>query len=143
MGIRVRENYTPRLRIMQRQAAGVTGALLEDDAKEILNLSNQLAPQLTGALIDSGEIVKQGTGDTRLFGIGYGGRGPSRDYVVKQHEDTSLAPGPITALKPQAGPKFLSRAFNALSGRTLLSLQRELNRWLRDTARGGTRGRAR
>ena len=77
------------------------------NAEELLSDAIDLAPQLSGDLIDSANVqfVRQNKGLFIHF-VGF-----NTPYAVRRHEDV-YNPGPITRQKPGAGRKYLSRPFN-------------------------------
>lgn len=72
------------------QAPIVTGLALKREGDRIMNESQRLVPVDTGALKGSGMVEDPVLrGNTVLVLLHYGS-GPSADYALKQHEDTTL-----------------------------------------------------
>jgi len=110
---------------------------LNAGALAILEASINLAPVLTGDLIRSARIArpKPAPGATSRI-ISYG-----VDYAEKQHEDTSLNPGPVTREKPATvdgppGPKYLERPFRRLAPEIRKRLAAETKRDARVAGQG-------
>ena len=102
---------------------------MEDEADRLLLESNALAPQLSGDLIaDSKVDEQQAENGLKRYSVNYGD-GPSRPYALIQHEAV-LNPGPITRLKPGAGRKYLSRAFDKWKTGALRRIRSDLQRAL-------------
>lgn len=95
------------IRRLTREAKDAFVTQTRENAEELLSDAIDLAPQKTNALIESGlvKFIKQG--DDRFFFI----VGFDIIYAVRRHEEISV-PGDITAGKPGAGRKFLSRPYN-------------------------------
>lgn len=87
---------------------------LDDQAEELLDGSLALAKQLSGALIESGNVFAVNSRDTAIRVVYYGADAPVSDYAAIQHESEGI--GPLTAQKPgtrdgEAGPGWLSRPY--------------------------------
>lgn len=91
---------------MVREAKDAFREQSQENADELLSDAIDLAPQLDNKLIESGLVKFIRQGDDRFFHI----VGFDIIYAVRRHEDF-YEPGPVTAGKPGAGRKFLSRPF--------------------------------
>ncbi len=96
-----------RLRLISKNVVSFIGAEMDDIAQEILEESRRNAPQLTGRMIATAGWDKEDFADAFRRSVFY-----REDYAVFQHEGF-FNPGPITATKPNAGRKFLQRAYTA------------------------------
>ncbi len=82
---------------------------MQDNAEVLLEEAKKLAPELTRALVNSGEVSKS---DNEAKGRFQRRVSFDTPYAVRWHEER-FNPGPITSTKPGAGRKYLTRAFNA------------------------------
>lgn len=110
MPVRGAEAVRKSLSSIRKAGVEATFNELEVIAVGVLARSDALAPELTGELRLSGEVVTTKRGTGREVAVVYGRSGPSKDYALVQHEGF-FNPGPITRTKPGAGRKYLSRAY--------------------------------
>ena len=99
------------LRRLDRIQAAVREAVeeeLNDIAEDVLSNSRDICPQLTGRLIRSAGVDSADREDIFVRSVFY-----DTPYAVIQHEG-NFNPGPITAQKPDAGRKYLQRAYEAM-----------------------------
>ena len=120
-----------RLGLIQRNVRDALNGAMDDAAEEVLSLSNDLAPQDSGDMIDpeNAGVDKETTRDTFRRSVFY-----LLAYAVWQHEEF-FNPGLTTAAKPRAGRKFLQRAFNERGSILITKIGREIERTLRITLR--------
>lgn len=122
---RMREN-------LRRAVEGVRAGLrdeLDAIAKELLQESRNLAPQLSGRMIRTAGIGRRDTATRFRRSVFYRER-----YALFQHEGFYNA-GPITRAKPGAGRKFLQRPFEARRRADIDRLGRRIARELRQALR--------
>lgn len=130
MALLGKEVVKRRLRLIQRNVGDAVAEGMDELAADILSLSNDFAPQLTGEMIRTSGTDSDDTGADRFRrSVFY-----TVPYAIWQHEEVFNA-GPITASKPNAGRKFLTRAFNQLVGKGIRNVGREIERTLRITLR--------
>lgn len=101
----------------------------DDYADEILQRSNDLAPQLTGQMIRNSGTDKDDGPNRFVRSVFY-----LDNYAVFQHEGR-FNPGPITIAKPGAGRKFLQRPYDASKREFVVRLGRAIERSLRQSLR--------
>ena len=118
-----------RLRVIRRAVNEAIETGMDDLAKDILSMSRDLAPQLTGLMIRTSGVDDDDSRDRFRRSIFY-----EQPYAIWQHEEF-FNPGPITSAKPGAGPKFLSRAFNFHAQRGITNIGRRVQRSLRAVLR--------
>jgi hypothetical protein len=103
-----RKQTVKRAKIVIRNVEEAVEQQLDDNAQDLLNRSDAISPQLTGAHIHTGKVTPLG----RFFRVvSY-----DEDYSVKIHEDRYNL-GPISSRKPPTedgpvGRRFLARAFD-------------------------------
>ena len=116
-----------RLAFIRRAVDEAISQGMDDFADDVLSMSRDLAPQLTGLMIRTSGVSKD---DSRSLGRFRRSIFYEQVYAIWQHEET-FNPGPVTSSKPGAGPKFLSRAlaFHRVRG------QREIGRRIQRTLR--------
>ena len=98
-------------RNLRKVTAGMLEAMqaqTQRNAEELLSDASDLAPQLSGDLIDSGKISRFDEARSFVRVVSF-----DTPYAVRWHE-ASPPPnwGEITRAKPGAGRKYLSRAYN-------------------------------
>lgn len=96
-----------RMRLITRNVKAEVVVALDDAADDLLSRARQLAPQLTGELIGSGDVRKRRATEVISREVFF--RAP---YAVVRHEDHYNL-GPISSLKSSpdgpVGRKYLSR----------------------------------
>lgn len=113
---------------LRRAVEGVRAGIkdeLDQIAKELLQESRDVAPQLTGKMIRTSGIGRQNQRNRFLRSVFYRER-----YALFQHEGFYNA-GPITRAKPGAGRKFLQRPFEARRRADVDRIGRRVERELR------------
>lgn len=118
---RTKENIR---RIAQAVRRGVISEL-EDYANDLLELSRDYAPQLTGQMILNSGVDRQDRKNGVAFSVFY-----REKYALYQHEGF-YNPGPVTAAKPSAGRKFLERAYNQTRRQRLERIAKRTQREIR------------
>lgn len=78
----------------------------QENAEELLSDASDLAPQLSGDLIESGKVTAFNRKAQFIRIVSF-----DTPYAIRWHEDKFI-PGEITRTKPGAGRKYLSRAYN-------------------------------
>ena len=94
------------LKRLEREILAELREAFDDLAERTRTTAREFAPQLEGDLIESAGIEGRDRRDRIQRVVFF-----DTPYAARQHEDETLNPGPITALKPNAGPKYLRRAF--------------------------------
>lgn len=120
-----------RLALIRRNVNDAVQGGMDDLSKKILAKSRNFAPQLTGRMIRESDVASLDSPSLGTFrrAVFY-----SVDYAVFQHEG-QFNPGPITAAKPNAGRKFLSRAFDQEVNAGIRDIGRRVERALRLSVR--------
>lgn len=122
-----------RLKIIERNARREMLQALDDAADDLLSRARQLAPQLSGDLIDSGHIRKRGSKHLVSRTIVF-----DECYAVRRHEDYYQL-GPISATKSSPdgpiGRKFLERPFDMHKDRYYEEQGKAVARALRQSLR--------
>jgi len=122
---------TGRRQVQKNIDRAIKAALagLEDEqqgaAEETLSDSRDLAPQLTGLMINTAGTRVDRQKNLITHTVFY-----SEEYALYQHEGF-FNPGPVTALKPNAGRKFLSRALDAKRRLFIERFRRRVEREIR------------
>ena len=107
MAVKGRAQAVKNMRRLTREAIDAFEDQSQKNAEELLSDSIDLAPQLSNDLIESALVQRVRRGKFLFIDfVGY-----NIIYAVRRHEEIST-PGPVTAGKPGAGRKFLSRPFN-------------------------------
>ncbi|MCP4868278.1 MAG: hypothetical protein GY898_06120 [Proteobacteria bacterium] len=100
-----------RMKIIERNARREMIHQLDENADDLLSRARQLAPQLSGELIESGTIRKRGSRKLVSRTIVF-----TACHAVRRHEDFYQL-GPISSTKSSPdgpiGRKFLERPFEA------------------------------
>jgi hypothetical protein len=120
-----------RLAFIRRAVDDAIAQGMDDFADDVLSMSRDLAPQLTGLMIRTSGVSKS---DSRSLGRFRRSIFYEQPYAVWQHEEV-FNPGPITSAKPGAGPKFLTRALNFHRLRGQKAIGRRIQRTLRTVLR--------
>lgn len=113
------------LKLVAKAVQNGLKAELADYSEEVLALSRDYAPQLTGAMIADSGISRVDRQTGASFSVFYRKR-----YALFQHEGF-YNPGPVTAAKPNAGRKFLERAYLATRRQRLDRIARRIEREIR------------
>ena len=120
-----------RLALIRRNVNDAVEGGMDDLSKRILSKSRNFAPQLTGRMIRESDVASL---DSRSLGTFRRAVFYSVDYAVFQHEG-EFNPGPITASKPAAGRKYLSRAFDQEVNAGVRKIGRDVERAIRISVR--------
>lgn len=116
-----------RLRTIRRAVDDAIEAGMDDFAADVLSMSRDLAPQLTGLMIRTSDVDSD---DSRSLGRFRRSIFYEQVYAIWQHEEI-FNPGPVTAAKPGAGPKFLKRAFDFQAAKHIPKIGKRVSRALR------------
>ncbi len=112
---------------------------MDNISDDILDRSNAIVKQKTGALLDSGAVFNVDSRDTLIRVVHYGSTDPSSEYAEIQHSHPGR--GPITRAKPatqdgEAGPRWLSRVFDNMREDNIDRIRRAVLRSIRRTVKG-------
>ena len=122
-----------RLRLIVRNVRDEVAQQLDEAAEDLLLRARQLAPQLSGELIGSGDIARRQSRDIVSRTIFF-----DSPYAVRRHEDF-YSLGPISSIKSSPdgsiGRKFLQRPFEAHRDRYQRQIAHGLQRALRQSLR--------
>lgn len=129
MALTGKEVVQRRLKLIERNVREAVSESMDELAADILSLSRDFAPQLSGEMIRTAGTDKDDSRNLFRRSVFY-----TVPYAVWQHEEVFNA-GPITAGKPNAGRKFLKRAFDQLVERGIRKVGKEIERSLRITLR--------
>ena len=105
--VRGRKELEKRFAVIKRNVEEAVEQQLDDNADDLLNRSNGLSPQLTGAHINSGKVHRP-SAFVRI--VAY-----DKPYAVFLHESRYRL-GPVSRLKPgtpdgRVGRRYLSRPY--------------------------------
>ena len=122
-----------RLKLIIRNVQREVSVALDAAADDLLSRSRQLAPQLSGDLIDAGKVRGRGARDVQTRVIFY-----DSPYAVVRHEDFYNL-GPISSLKQSPdgviGRKYLETPFRRHNARYQKDLGFAINRAMRRSVR--------
>lgn len=121
------------MRIIVRNVQKEAAVALDDAADDLLARAQQLAPQFSGELIDSGVIKRRGSPGLVARSVLF-----TACHAVRRHEDF-YSLGPISALKSSPdgpiGRKYLSRPFWLHRDRYHKEIGRAMSRAMRQSVR--------
>jgi len=121
------------MRLIVRNVRAEAIVALDAAAEDLLSRAQQLAPQLSGEMIGSGDIKRRGRKDLVSRTIYF-----TSPYAVRRHEDFYNL-GPISSMKTSpdgpVGRKYLSRPFEAHRDRYHREIGHAMRRALRQSLR--------
>lgn len=122
-----------RMRKIVRNVRAEVIVALDEAAEDLLSRADQLAPQLSGEMIGSGDIAGYQSRHLISRTIFY-----ASPYAVRRHEDFYNL-GPISSLKRspdgEVGRKYLSRPFEAHNARYQREIGDAIGRAIRQSVR--------
>lgn len=114
-----------KMQQLAAKAPVATAFGMYDAMQEVMLDAKSRAPVDTGAMRDSGYVTPPTVSSQKEVSIEAGFGGPSEEYVVRQHEDTSLN-------HPNGGEaKFFENALDAGRGLIMATIAEHVNLYLR------------
>ena len=113
-----------KMQKLAEKAPVATAFGMYDAMQEVMLDAKARTPVDTGAMRDSGYVTAPEVNSNRQVSIEAGFGGPSQEYVVRQHEDTSLN-------HPNGGEaKFFENALDANHGLIMATIKEHVNAYL-------------